>query len=126
MCVFDVRNHAAIEAIFAQHGTRVAGVVTEVTTNPLMQTPDLPWLADLARRHGALMLVDPSITSPYNVDVAPYADVVLNSLTKYAAAGHKARPPHGGSPSSRLRPAGPWGQRTTRAAARRNEVLRFR
>lgn len=86
MCVFDVRNRAAIEAVFAQHGTRIAGVVTEVTTNPLMQTPDLPWLAGLAREYGAFMLVDPSITSPYNVDVAPFADVVLNSLTKYAAA----------------------------------------
>jgi cystathionine gamma-synthase len=86
MCVFDVGNRAAIEAIFAQHGARIAGVVTEVTTNPLMQTPDLPWLAGLAREHGAFMLVDPSITSPYNVDVVPYADIVLNSLTKYAAA----------------------------------------
>lgn len=86
LCVFDVRDHATIEAVFAQHGSRIAGVVTEITTNPLMQTPDLPWLAELARRHGALMLVDPTITSPFNVDVAPHADVVLNSLTKYAAA----------------------------------------
>jgi len=86
LCVFDVQDRPAIEAIFAQHGSRIAGVVTEITTNPLMQTPDLPWLAVLAREHGAFMLVDPSITSPFNVDVAPHADVVLNSLTKYAAA----------------------------------------
>lgn len=86
LCVFDVGDRAAIEAAFARHGSCIAGVVTEITTNPLMQTPDLPWLADLARRHGALMLVDPTISSPFNVDVAPHADVVLNSLTKYAAA----------------------------------------
>ena len=86
VCVLDVQDRQAIETVFSQQGHRLAGVVTEITTNPLMQTPDLPWLADLARRHGAMMLVDPSITSPYNVDVAPHADVVLNSLTKYAAA----------------------------------------
>lgn len=86
VCLFDVQDRAAIEAAFAQHGPRLAGVVTEITTNPLMQTPDLPWLAALARHHGALMLVDPTITSPFNVDVAPHADIVLNSLTKYAAA----------------------------------------
>lgn len=85
LCVFDVQDRGAIESIFAEHGARLAGVVTEITTNPLMQTPDLPWLADLARRHGAFMLADPTITSPFNVDVAPYADIVLNSLTKYAA-----------------------------------------
>lgn len=86
VCVFNVEDRAAIERVFAEQGRRLAGVVTEITTNPLMQTPDLPWLADLARRHGAFMLADPSITSPFNVDVAPHADVVLNSLTKYAAA----------------------------------------
>jgi cystathionine gamma-synthase len=83
--VFDVHNRAAIEAALRENGPRLAGIVTEVTTNPQMQTPDLPWLAEQARAHGALMLVDPSIASPYNVDVLPHADLVLNSLTKYAA-----------------------------------------
>ncbi|MBE2213685.1 MAG: PLP-dependent transferase [Opitutaceae bacterium] len=86
LCVFDVQDRDAIARVFVEHGARLAGVVTEITTNPLMQTPDLPWLAGLAREHGAYMLVDPSITSPFNVDVTPHADVVLNSLTKYAAA----------------------------------------
>jgi cystathionine gamma-synthase len=65
-----------------------------------MQTADVPWLAALAREHGAMMVVDPSISSIYNVDVVPHADVVLNSLTKYAApegdviAGAVAVTPH--------------------------------
>jgi cystathionine gamma-synthase len=83
--VFDVHDRAAIEAVFREHGPRLAAVVTEVTTNPLMQTADLPWLASLARQHGALMVADPSIASLFNVDVLPHADVVLNSLTKFAA-----------------------------------------
>lgn len=83
--VFDVNDDDAIERVFAEHGTRLAGVITEVTTNPLMQTTDLPRLAELARSHGALMIVDPSVVSPHNVDVRPHADIILNSLTKYAA-----------------------------------------
>jgi cystathionine beta-lyase/cystathionine gamma-synthase len=83
--VFDVHDHAAIEAVFRTHGAQLAAVVTEVPTNPLMQTADLPWLAGLARRHGALMVVDPSIASLFNVDVLPHTDIVLNSLTKFAA-----------------------------------------
>jgi cystathionine gamma-synthase len=84
--VFDVNDRAALERAFREHGSRLAGVVTEVTTNPLIHTTDLPWLASRARAHGACMMVDPSVASPFNVDVAPYSDVVLNSLTKYAAA----------------------------------------
>jgi cystathionine gamma-synthase len=83
--VFDVNDRPAIEAAFRQHGSRLAGVVTEVTTNPLMHTADLPWLAEMGRRHGACVVVDPSIVSPFNVDVVPHADLVVNSLTKYAA-----------------------------------------
>jgi cystathionine gamma-synthase len=81
----DVLDVAALERIFARHGQRVAGIVAEVPTNPLIQTPDLPALAALCRRHGALLLVDPSIASIYNVDVLPHADVVISSLTKYTA-----------------------------------------
>lgn len=82
----DVFDLAAIERIFLNHGTRIAGVVAEVPTNPLIQTPDLPALAALCRRHGALLLVDPSISSVFNVDVLPHADVVVSSLTKYTAS----------------------------------------
>ena len=83
--VFDVHDRAAIEAVIRDYGPRLAAVVTEVTTNPLMHTADLPWLASLARQHGALMVADPSIASLFNVDVLPHADVVPYSLTKFAA-----------------------------------------
>ena len=81
--VFDLR---ALKRIFAAHGTRIAGVIAEVPTNPLIQTPDLPALAALCRRHDARLLVDPSISSAWNLDVLPHADVVVTSLTKYTAS----------------------------------------
>jgi len=85
VCVPDVTGLAALEALFAAHGTRIAAIVTEVPTNPLMQTADVAAVSALARRHGAMVLLDPTMASPFNVDVLGHADVVVNSLTKFAA-----------------------------------------
>jgi cystathionine gamma-synthase len=82
----DVFDLDSLARIFAAHGHRIAGVVAEVPTNPLIQTPDLPELAALCRRHGARLVVDPSISSIFNVDVLPHSDVVVSSLTKYTAS----------------------------------------
>lgn len=82
----DVFDLDALTRIFAAHGSRIAGVIAEVPTNPLIQTPDLPALAALCRQHGARLLVDPSISSVFNLDVLPHADVVVSSLTKYTAS----------------------------------------
>ena len=79
-------DRAALEKTFAEHGDRLAGIITEAPTNPLLQTADLEWLAATARRHGALCIVDPSAAGLVNVDVLPFADLVVTSLTKYA--GH--------------------------------------
>ena len=82
----DVFDLAALRKLFAEHGGRIAGVITEVPTNPLIQTPDLAALHALTQAHGALLVLDPTLASPLNLDVLPYADVVVNSLTKYAAS----------------------------------------
>ena len=84
--VHDVFDRAALERLFAGQGTRIAGVIAEVPTNPLIQTPDVDALASLCRRHGARLILDPSISSAFNVDVVRHADVVVSSLTKYAAS----------------------------------------
>ena len=81
--VFDL---AALEKILAAQAGRVAGIVAEVPTNPLIQTPDVPALAALARKHGARLVLDPSITSAFNLAVLPHADMVVSSLTKYTAS----------------------------------------
>jgi cystathionine gamma-synthase len=84
--VRDVFDRAGLDRLFAEHGDRIAGIVTEVPTNPLIQTPDVPALAALARRHGAFVLLDPSVTSAFNLEVLPHSDLVLTSLTKYTAS----------------------------------------
>ena len=84
--VRDVTDLDALARIFAAHGTRIAGVVAEVPTNPLIQTPDIPALAALCRQHGAHLLIDPSMSSIFSLDVLPHADLVVSNLTKYTAS----------------------------------------
>lgn len=76
----------ALAAILKERGDRVAGVVTEAPTNPLVQSADLERLQELCREHGALLAVDPSVTSPQNVPALKFADAAPLSLTKYAAS----------------------------------------
>jgi cystathionine gamma-synthase len=80
--VRDVTDLDALTRIFAAHGARIAGVVAEVPTNP----PDLPAIAALCRRHGARLIVDPSMSSVFALNVLPHADLLVSSLTKYTAS----------------------------------------
>lgn len=82
----DVFDLDSLRRLFAERGHEIAGVITETPTNPLIQTPDLPSIHALCRQHGAIFIADPTIASPCNIDVLPYCDVAVNSLTKYAAS----------------------------------------
>jgi cystathionine gamma-synthase len=82
----DVLDLDGLARIFAAHGSRIAGVVAEVPTNPLIQTPDLAAISALCRTHGAKLLVDPSTSCLFNLEVLAHADVLVSSLTKYTAS----------------------------------------
>jgi len=81
----DVRDLGALENLLQREGRRVAGLMLEAPTNPLVQTPDVAAVAALARRHGVRVVIDPAIASPLNLEVLPHADIVACSLTKYTA-----------------------------------------
>ena len=82
----DIFDLPALELLFATQGNHIAGLIIEAPTNPLLQTPDLEAIARLARSHDARIIIDPSVSSPFSVDVLPHADIVTASLTKYAAS----------------------------------------
>ncbi len=84
--VRDVLDLDGVRRIFRAHGARIAGVVAEVPTNPLLQTPDVPALAALCREHGATLVLDPSMSSTFSLNVLPHADLLVSSLTKYTAS----------------------------------------
>ena len=82
--VADVRDLAAVERLLASGA--VAGVLTETPNNPQLETADLPALRALCDRHGAKLILDPSSVGLASVDVLPFADIVVSSLTKYAGS----------------------------------------
>jgi cystathionine beta-lyase/cystathionine gamma-synthase len=82
--IHDVSDLEALGAALERAGGRVAGIVTETPSNPLVRTPDIAAVRRLADRHGCALVIDSTLGTPYNVDVLPYADVVIESLTKYA------------------------------------------
>lgn len=82
---YDVTDTDALLAAIEAAGDELAAIVVECPTNPLAQVCDLRKVAAAVRAKGGVMLVDPTIASIYNVDVLPHADILVTSLTKYAA-----------------------------------------
>jgi cystathionine gamma-lyase len=76
----DASDHAAVTA--ALDGADA--LLVEAISNPMLRVADLPALAALARRAGALALVDATFASPFNVQPLAHGfDLVLHSATKY-------------------------------------------
>ncbi|MBL8814841.1 MAG: PLP-dependent transferase [Planctomyces sp.] len=62
---------------------KIAAVFCETPTNPLLTCPDLVRLRRLADQHGFILIVDDTLGACLNLNVLPYADMVVTSLTKY-------------------------------------------
>lgn len=82
---YDVNDTGSLIEKIARLGDSLAAVVVECPTNPLVQICDLKRVSEAVRSSGGVLMVDPTVASIYNVDVLPYADVLVNSLTKYAS-----------------------------------------
>ncbi len=61
----------------------IAALFCEVPTNPMLLTPNLARLQPILQKHQIPLLVDDTIATPFNVDVSPYADLMMSSLTKH-------------------------------------------
>lgn len=82
----DTTDPAAVEAALAARPTRILHV--ETIANPTCVLADLPVLADIAHRHGALLTVDNTFASPAVCRPLEHgADLVMESATKYLS-GH--------------------------------------
>ncbi|KAI5304432.1 hypothetical protein KEM56_006501 [Ascosphaera pollenicola] len=65
-----------------ESGERYLALFTEFPGNPLLMSPDLERIRRLADKYDFAVVVDESIGSFVNVNVLPFADVVVSSLTK--------------------------------------------
>jgi cystathionine gamma-synthase len=82
---YDLSDVATQLQEIADCGDELAAVVVEFPTNPLIQVADLAQISQVVHAQGGLLIVDPSIASVYNVAVFPFADLLVTSLTKFAA-----------------------------------------
>jgi cystathionine gamma-synthase len=65
-----------------ESGERYLALFTEFPSNPLLNSPDLPRIRQLADKYDFAVVVDESVGNFINVNVLSHADVVVSSLTK--------------------------------------------
>jgi cystathionine beta-lyase/cystathionine gamma-synthase len=76
-----VDDHAGWEEALARGASML---YVETLSNPMMRLADLPVLAELAHRHGAVAVADATFTPPTDLRALDHGfDVVLHSATKY-------------------------------------------
>ena len=76
------------DALCAAMTEDVKAIYIETPSNPMMNVTDIAFCASLAKKYGALLLVDNTFLSPYFQNpLALGADIVVHSGTKYLA-GH--------------------------------------
>ncbi|OGM50583.1 hypothetical protein ABOM_000775, partial [Aspergillus bombycis] len=64
------------------NGERISALFCEFPSNPQLKSPDLPRLRALADQYKFVIACDETIGTFINVDVLPYVDIVMTSLTK--------------------------------------------
>ena len=81
----DTTDPAALAAAMSAD---VKAIYIETPSNPMMNVTDIRLCADLAKKHGALLIVDNTFLSPYFQNpIELGADIVIHSGTKYLG-GH--------------------------------------
>ena len=59
-------------------------IYSEVFANPTLNIADIPTLADIAHKNGALLMIDNTFSTPIAIKPIEFgADIVINSLTKF-------------------------------------------
>jgi cystathionine gamma-synthase len=73
-----------LEAILESSSTSppVQALFTEFPSNPLLRCANLPRLRALADKYDFLLVIDETIGNFVNVQVMPYADILVSSLSK--------------------------------------------
>lgn len=81
-------NTSSIDEIRRKLTSKTKAIFLETPTNPLMQQTDIAAVAELAKEHGVLLIVDNTFFTPLlQQPLQLGADIVIHSATKYLG-GH--------------------------------------
>ena len=79
-------DYVALEEAIRPGSTRV--LISETPTNPYLKVVDMGRVAEIAKKHGLISIIDSTFATPVNQRPLAYGiDLVLHSATKYLA-GH--------------------------------------
>ncbi len=82
---YDINNLDLVEDYLKINGHTISAIITEIPTNPLLQTVDLVRLKTLCITYNIPLVIDATFATPFNLDLKPYADIYVESLTKFAS-----------------------------------------
>ena len=86
--ILEFTDTADPDALTAAMTEDIKAIYIETPSNPMMNVTDIRLCASLAKKHGALLIVDNTFLSPYFQNpIALGADIVIHSGTKYLG-GH--------------------------------------
>ena len=80
----NIHQQDQFESWLKDHHEKVANIITETISNPLLQCVDLVWISNLCKKYGIGLILDNTMATPHCIDALPYGDVVVESLTKFA------------------------------------------
>ena len=80
----SVTDIAQLEEMIVKVHKTIGAVFTEIPNNPLLECVDLPRLYELCNKYNIPLIVDSTIGTAYNLNILPYCDLAVESLTKFA------------------------------------------
>ncbi len=80
----NIHKKEQFEKWLSEHHEKVGNIIAETVSNPLLQCLDVEWLFNLCKKHQIGLILDNTMATPHCIDVLPYGDVVVESLTKFA------------------------------------------
>ena len=78
----DADIDALASLLSSPDAPRILALFCEFPSNPLLRSANLVRLRELADRHGFVIVLDETIGNFVNVEILPYADILVSSLTK--------------------------------------------
>jgi len=81
----DIKNLDLLEEYLMDNGLKISAIITEIPTNPLLQSVDIKRLKSLCLKYNIPLVVDTTLSTPYNLNLENYADICIESLTKFAS-----------------------------------------
>jgi cystathionine gamma-synthase len=81
----NIKDLNVLEEYLSENGFKISAIITEIPTNPLLESVDIKRLKLLCTKYNIPLVVDTTLSTPFNLNLEDYADICVESLTKFAS-----------------------------------------